>query len=58
MYNVNVNVSLMVENVIQTKSGITKNVGSSVKIKKNIVCAKKIIWNPATYTCEIFSKYY
>ena len=58
MYNVNVNVSLMVENVIQTKSGITKNVGSSVKIQKNIVCAKKIICNPATYTCEIFSKYY
>ena len=32
----------MGENVIQIKSGITINVGASVKIQKNIVCVKKI----------------
>ena len=37
----NVNVNLIVEHVIQIKSGITINVGASVKKKKNIVCAKK-----------------
>ena len=34
----------MVGNVIQIKSGILINVRASVKIKKNIVCAKKIIF--------------
>ena len=32
----------MVENIIHIKSGITINVGAIVKMKKNIVCAKKI----------------
>ena len=44
-----VNVSLMVENLIQSKSGITINVNVGVKIRKNIICAKKdCIWNPPT----------
>ena len=33
IYHANVNVSLMVENVIQIKSGITINVSVSVKIQ-------------------------
>ena len=37
----------MVENVIQIKSGITINVGASVK-RKNCVCKKDYILNPAT----------
>ena len=40
----NVNVSLMIKNVIQIKSGIKINVGASVKIQKNIVCARKVIF--------------
>ena len=44
-----VNVSLMVENLIQSKSGITINVNVGVKIRKNIICVKKdCIWNPPT----------
>ena len=42
IYHVNVNVNLMVENVIQIKSGVPKNTVVSVKIQKNLVCAKKI----------------
>ena len=39
----------MVENAIQIKSGITINVGASVKIKKkHCVCKKDYILNPAT----------
>ena len=34
----------MVENVIQIKSEIVTNVDVSVKTQKNIVCAKKIIF--------------
>ena len=34
----------MVENVDQLKSGITMNVGASINIRKNIVCAKNIIF--------------
>ena len=42
----------MAENVTQIKSGITINVGVSVKIWKNM-CAKKIyFWNLATCSCE------
>ena len=38
----------MVENVIETKSGITINVGASVKMeKKHRVCEKDYIWNLA-----------
>ena len=40
----------MVENVIQIKSGITINVGASVK--KHRACEKDYIWNPATCSCE------
>ena len=40
----NVNVSLMVEDVIQVKSRITVNVGVSAIIQKNIMCVKKIIF--------------
>ena len=48
----NVTLSFMVD-IIQIKSGITVNVGvKSVKIRKNIVCEKDYIWNPATCTCE------
>ena len=43
----------MVENDIQSKSGITLNVDVSVKIRKNIMCAKKdYIWNPAACSNE------
>ena len=43
----------MVENVIQIKSGITINVGASVKTKKkHRVCKKDYIWNPASCSCE------
>ena len=35
------NVSLIVKNVTRIESGITISVGVSVKIQKNIVCAKK-----------------
>ena len=42
------NVSLIVRNLTQIKSETTITVGVSVKIKKNIIYAKKIyIWNPA-----------
>ena len=34
----------MIKNVIQIKSGIKINVGASVKIQKNIVCARKVIF--------------
>ena len=40
----NVNVSLMVEDVIQIKCGIRINVDVSVKIWKSIICGKKIIF--------------
>ena len=40
----------MVENIIQIKSGITINVGVSVKV--HCVCEKDYIWSPATCSCE------
>ena len=40
----NVNVNLMIENLIQIKSGITINTDVSAKIRENIVCVKKIIF--------------
>ena len=43
---------MTLENVTWIKSGISLNVGVSVKIRKNIVCEKDYIWNPATCTCE------
>ena len=42
----------MVESVIQIKSGITINVAKSVKIQKNIVCAKKIIFRILLHAVE------
>ena len=36
--------NLVVENVAGIKNGITINVGVSIKIQKNIVCAKKYIF--------------
>ena len=44
MYQANVHVNLIVENVTQIKSGITITVGASVKIHKNIVCLNKVIF--------------
>ena len=44
MYHANVNVSLIVKNVTQIKSGITISVGRSVKMKKNIMCAKTVMF--------------
>ena len=41
IYHANVNVNLVVENVIQIKSGITIHVDASAK---NIICVKKIIF--------------
>ena len=41
IYHANVNINLMLENVIQIKSGITINVNVSVK---NITYVKKIIF--------------
>ena len=43
-YNANINVNLLAENVIQIKKRITRNVDASLKIKKNMMCAKKIIF--------------
>ena len=40
----------MVENIIQIKSGITINVGVSVKV--HCVCEKDYILSPATCSCE------
>ena len=42
IYHADVYVNLMADIVIQIKSGITINVGVSVKIEKNIACVKKI----------------
>ena len=43
MYHANVNINSTVENVTQIKSGTTINVGVTIKIRQNIICAKKII---------------
>ena len=48
IYHAKVNKNLMVQNVIQIKSGITINVSASVYIKKHSVRKKGYIWNPAT----------
>ena len=45
IYHANVNVNLMIETVIQMKSGIMINDNSAnVKIQKDIVCVKNIIF--------------
>ena len=49
----NVNENLMIESVIQIKSGIKINVGASIKTKKKHRLYKKdYIWNPPTCSCE------
>ena len=58
MYHENVNTNLMVENVIQIKSGIMINVNASAK---KIIYVKKIIFG--ILLCVVakmvkFSKYY
>ena len=52
MYHAGVNVILVVANVTQIKRETTINISVSVKIWKNITCAKNYIWNPATCSCE------
>ena len=42
----------MIEKVTRIKSGITMSVGVSIKIKKDIMCGKDYIWNPATCSCK------
>ena len=49
MYHANVNVNLVVENVIQLKSGIMTNVDTRAKTS---YIWKYYIWNPATRSCE------
>ena len=44
-----VNVNVMIENLIQIKSRIKKNVDVSIKIQQNIVYAKKIMLGILTY---------
>ena len=39
----------MKEIVIQIKSGVTINVEASAKIQDNILCAKKVVFNPITH---------
>ena len=43
------NQDLMEENIIQIKSGITINVNVSVKIWKNILCLKNVIFGILLY---------
>ena len=47
-----ININLMVESVIQIKSGITINVSANVKIQKNCVCEKDYISDSATCSCK------
>ena len=44
IYHWNKNVKLMEENVIKIKSEIPMNVDVNVKIRKNIICPKNIIF--------------
>ena len=44
IYHANANVNLMVENVIPIKSGLMVVIDVSIKFQKNIMCAKKIIF--------------
>ena len=39
----------MIENVVKIRSGIKKNLDVSVKIRQNIVYAKKIMFGIPTY---------
>ena len=44
IYHANINVNLIIDNVNQIISGIMINVVARVKIQKNIVCEKKVIF--------------
>ena len=48
----NVNVNLMVQNVIQIKSGITSCVDVRAKIQENIMCVEKIMFGILAF-CKI-----
>ena len=49
IYHTNENRGMIVRNVIQSKSGIAIYVDVSVKIGKNKICAKKIIFGILLY---------
>ena len=44
IYNADINVNLMEENVIQIKGGSTPKVDVSAKVQENIICAIKMIF--------------
>ena len=44
IYNADINVNLMEENVIQIKGGSTTKVDVSAKVQENIICAIKMIF--------------
>ena len=44
VYHANINVNLIIDNVNQIIRGIMINLVARVKIQKNIVCAKKVIF--------------
>ena len=50
IYHVNVNVILIVKNVIQTRIRATINVDMSVKLEKNFMRAKKIMFGILLHT--------
>ena len=50
IYNANVNVNLLEENVMQINGGIMINV--YVSVKKHHICEKDYICNPATRICK------
>ena len=54
MYDANVNVNSVIEDVTQIKIGIMVTVDVSVKIKKKTSCAQNRLfsWNLATCSCE------
>ena len=52
MCHANVNVSLIVKNATQIKSGIMISVVVGVKIQKNSVYERGFFWNPETYSCK------
>ena len=43
MYHANLNVNLIIENVNEIVSGITRNVSLNAEIQKNILHVKKVI---------------
>ena len=44
IYNADINVNLMEENVIQIKGGSTTKADVSAKVQENIICAIKMIF--------------